>query len=682
MRLKPSTTRHLVTRASILLCSFVLLALLSPPSAVAFLEEPEILPLMGQQTAPIFIRGGIVYEHRSADDQPADLWVRLDSGARSAIATGSAHQHSAAALGRFVAFVEEHGVGQARTFRLDVVDAMNSNRRATLVPATTTPLAAPSIHSGVMAWTQGRVGHRDVYGLRIDGDGNEIPDILENGRTPEVLPLAADPMVDAFSPALGAQGIVFASRSSDDGPTRIIHIPMSTTTSALVEASQASILSVDTVNRDPDPATAGTLVVWKHAANRVRIYDFANGTSVEASSGPGWSMLVEPTTDGTHVAWQAVRDTHPPLHQVFMRDVTGATFRVSPVSTNQFAPSFGWGKLAWGDSRWVQTGPTPNVALQCLASRRVQGNNRFETAVRSSELAFPSGSNYVLIATGRNWPDALGGSALAGVLDAPILLVEQSSIPASTRAEIARLGARRAIILGGTGVVDGNVQAALEEMHLSVERIGGKDRYDTAERIAAQVISRLGSRYDGTIFLATGEDFPDALAAAPIAVRQNWPLLLVHPSHGLTAGSTGIMRGPQVRSAVILGGDGAVSDSVANEVVMELETANVTRLKGNNRYETAATVATFAVTDARANGGHGWNRVGLSTGKDFPDALSGGVLQGKSGGVMLLTPPGSLHDAPAERLRTHASTIDTVVFFGGTGALSQAVRDSARNIVR
>jgi len=41
-----------------------------------------------------------------------------------------------------------------------------------------------------------------------------------------------------------------------------------------------------------------------------------------------------------------------------------------------------------------------------------------------------------------------------------------------------------------------------------------------------------------------------------------------------------------------------------------------------------------------------------------------------------------LHDAPAERLRTHASTIDTVVFFGGTGALSQAVRDSARNIVR
>jgi photosystem II stability/assembly factor-like uncharacterized protein len=86
---------------------------------------------------------------------------------------------------------------------------------------------------------------------------------------------------------------------------------------------------------------------------------------------------------------------------------------------------------------------------------------RFDTAVAASLEAYPDGSQYVIIATGRNWPDALGGAALAGVLDAPILLSEPTSLPSVTADEISRLGATHAIILGGTGAVSSGVRPPL-----------------------------------------------------------------------------------------------------------------------------------------------------------------------------------------------------------------------------
>jgi len=680
MSLSLSGMRHPVLRMGVLLCLAALVHALAPASVFAFLEEPVIIPLSGQQEYPVFVDGGIVFAHRAGNDQPRDLWVlRLPAGTSSAIATGLADQHSAAAFGNFVVFVDEQQVGQTIRFSLNVLDATNPSRRAILVPTTTTPIWAPSIHSGVLAWAQGGLGDRDIYGIRIDRDSNAVPDIF-GGITPEIVPLVAGGGADFFSPALGAGRLVFASREGE-ADARIISMPFSVDSAAIVDPSRATTLSADTLNRDPDPATAGSLAVWRHSSERVRIYNFTDGTSIDVTSGPGWGMAVSPSTDGTHVAWQAALGPQGTSQQVFMRDVTGAVFRISPTATGQFTPAFGSGRLVWGDSRQMATGQTPNIAHVDLASRRVQGVDRFETAARSSALAFPGGSQYVLIATGRNWPDALGGSALAGVLDAPILLVERDSVPAPTRVEIGRLGATRAIILGGEGVVGANAESALRAMGLSVERIGGKDRYATAERIALQVISRLGASYDGTVFIATGRDFPDALSAAPIAVRQKWPLLLVDPSaQGLADSTRAMLTSVNASSAIILGGDSAVPGAVEDEAVRMLGAGNVERLEGINRYETAARVSSFAV--GIAGKAHVWNRVGIATGENFPDALSGGALQGRTGSVMLLTPPHTLHPASASLLRTNALAIDTVVFFGGTGALSQSVRSSALSSVR
>ncbi|MBN2840597.1 MAG: cell wall-binding repeat-containing protein, partial [Coriobacteriia bacterium] len=275
------------------------------------------------------------------------------------------------------------------------------------------------------------------------------------------------------------------------------------------------------------------------------------------------------------------------------------------------------------------------------------------------------------IATGRNWPDALGGSSLAGALDGPILLVDTNAVPAEVTAEITRLDADKAIILGGTAAVGPNVESALKAQLGSsdVTRIDGANRYETADKIAAEVIELAGASYDGTAFVATGAKFPDALGAAPLAAANAWPLYLANPTTGLSAATKAAMDG--VDTVLVLGGTAVVSPDVETYLDDTYGDANVTRLAGADRYETAVKVATWGVDHA----GLGWNRVAIATGINFPDALAGGVLQGRVGSVMLLTRPDALNTYTSAALSAHKADITTVTFFGGLGALPQVVRD-------
>src|SRR5690606_2325393 len=124
----------------------------------------------------------------------------------------------------------------------------------------------------------------------------------------------------------------------------------------------------------------------------------------------------------------------------------------------------------------------------------MEGIGRVETAIVSARTAFPEGSEYVIIATARSFPDALGGSALAGVLDAPILLTEPTALPDAVATEILdNLAATKAIILGGTGAVSQAVENDLNAMlgDANVERIGGLNRYETAGNIAERVLDEI-----------------------------------------------------------------------------------------------------------------------------------------------------------------------------------------------
>lgn len=306
----------------------------------------------------------------------------------------------------------------------------------------------------------------------------------------------------------------------------------------------------------------------------------------------------------------------------------------------------------------------------------IAGSNRINTAIAASQEAFPAGAGTVVIATGYNWPDALGGAALAGAVDGPVLLTDSKTLPAEVSAEVTRLGASKAYILGGTSAVSSTVENSLKTLlgATNVVRLSGSNRYVTAAIVASQTVDILGPDFDGTAFVATGANFPDALGASPLAAAQGWPIYLVNPTTGADAALVTAMQSAGVDKILPLGGTAVISAAIENNLKAQLPCTS-TRLSGANRYATALAVAEYGVTEA----GMVWNRVAIATGQNFPDALAGGVLQGNSNSVMLLTQSTVLYPDIATTLAANKSKIWEVRFLGGTSAVSAAVRASVTN---
>lgn len=306
----------------------------------------------------------------------------------------------------------------------------------------------------------------------------------------------------------------------------------------------------------------------------------------------------------------------------------------------------------------------------------IEGASRIGTAIQASKQAFSS-SEYVVVSTAYNWPDALGGSALAGVLDCPILLTDPTSLPGMVKTEVQRLGAAKVIVLGGTGAVSGATYLQIDAIAgVTCERIAGTNRYDTARRIAARVIAEQGAGYDGTAFVGTGANFPDALGASPLAAAKGWPIYLADPAAGNNAVLATAMKNAGVTSALVLGGTGVVTAGV--ETTMRTTLGSAERIAGTNRYSTAIKAATYGVTNA----GLYWNKLAIAAGQNFPDALAGGVLQAKCGSVMLLTPSATLDPGVKSTLIAKKASISEIHFLGGTGAVTETVRRDATNALQ
>ncbi|MCX8007173.1 MAG: cell wall-binding repeat-containing protein [Coriobacteriia bacterium] len=303
---------------------------------------------------------------------------------------------------------------------------------------------------------------------------------------------------------------------------------------------------------------------------------------------------------------------------------------------------------------------------------RVEGADRYATAVSASKAAFPEGAPAVVLASGEDWPDALSASALAGAVEGPVLLVTRTRLPASVAQEIQRLRAREAIVVGGASAVATEVLTAVSRVPgvASVRRVHGPDRYATARAVAEEV-----SRLAGTpsaAFLCTGENFPDALAASPLAHAARWPVVLSRPDT-LSADASATLAAMQPRTVYVLGGPAVVSTDTAETVsdLLSGETT-VTRIAGYDRYDTALRVAALGVQRC----GLSYTAPGIASGTGFADALAGGPMAGARGGVLFLTPGDRIYPKLWTQLAKVSTQAGSPLVLGGDAVLSPTVRTS------
>lgn len=293
---------------------------------------------------------------------------------------------------------------------------------------------------------------------------------------------------------------------------------------------------------------------------------------------------------------------------------------------------------------------------------RIQGSNRYDTAARISQ-AVAGSSTTVVLASGENYPDALTGIAYAEELGAPMLLTRGQSLSDATRDEIQRLKATKVVILGGPVAVSEGVEAALKSMGLSVTRLQGSNRYETAVNIG-EAMTRAGSH----LFLTSGMEFADAISIAPVSALKDQPVLLTQPGRLPEPTRQAILRWG-IRDVTILGGEIAVNEAIASELTKL--GVRVERISGSNRYDTNARINQKYYTSP--------TQVVMASGALFPDALTGSLLALKNSAAMVLTREDRLVPAVSDYLMQNP--VRKAVILGGPIAVSEAVQGEVEQII-
>ena len=322
------------------------------------------------------------------------------------------------------------------------------------------------------------------------------------------------------------------------------------------------------------------------------------------------------------------------------------------------------GRLLWSD-------PDP------VAISRVEGPSRTATAAALSAATRRTAAT-VVIARADAWPDAIAGGPLASMMDASLLLTARDGLSADAAAEIARLGADRAVLLGGEQALSAEVDADLRAAGLTVERLAGSDRFATAGLIAQRVVAEAGDGSRVAVVRGTHPDpeqgWSDAVVAAAHGAADGHPILLT-PTDGLPPSTLDALTTLSPTSVLVLGGPAAVSVDAEQQV--RDTGARTLRVSGTDRYSTARIVADLAV-----DAGTSPHRVWVATGRRFPDALAASAAVG-TGGVLLLA-DGDTNDRAEELLGfigTHRDEVAELVLIGGSAALSDTLETRLRRLL-
>lgn len=294
---------------------------------------------------------------------------------------------------------------------------------------------------------------------------------------------------------------------------------------------------------------------------------------------------------------------------------------------------------------------------------RLGGSDRYDTSMMTAdELKAVLGIHRfqtAIIATGKEYADALSGSYLAKCKSAPILLTNgEAEKNHSILNYIQKNVEENAVvyILGGENAVPKSMEQLLTQAGYEVERLGGRTRYETNRRI----LEEAGVTEDGELIITTGNNFADSLSASAVGR----PILLVNPKEGLMQEQKAVLDHFKNGKIYILGIPGAVTEENENAIRAYVENAEVVKLRGKDRYETSVNVAKefFADTDKAV----------ITTGTNYPDGLCGGTLAAVIGAPMILTKSTDTY-AP-----DYAESIEIVSGYvlGGTNAVSDELTES------
>lgn len=309
-----------------------------------------------------------------------------------------------------------------------------------------------------------------------------------------------------------------------------------------------------------------------------------------------------------------------------------------------------------------------------IHTHRVRGDNRYATSVAAARKAFPEYEGNVIMASGDIYADALVANGLVGLKHQPLVLNGLNKLDKDVAQYLKDVKAKRVTIVGGDTAIAPSVENELEKMGIKTERIFGANRYETSVNVLQHFVKG-GEKVEGTsvneVFLASGENFADALVASVPAAMYARPILLT-AKNSLPKVVKDAFENKDygIKEVTVVGGTGAVSEKVYTDINI----SEKQRLKGQNRQLTAMAVANAYFTNA------GQAIIVDGTKTQFADALSAGQLGWKIKAPILLSQSNTvLGKDLADYLRNNKMTEITIV--GGLGSVSDGIQKELEEIL-
>lgn len=299
-------------------------------------------------------------------------------------------------------------------------------------------------------------------------------------------------------------------------------------------------------------------------------------------------------------------------------------------------------------------GPYGTVADPATGVTRLAGLSRVDTAIEVSQDDFAEGAaGAVVLARQDLFPDALVAAPLAVAVDGPLLLTPSTALAQVVEEEIQRVLPEGGTVYlsGGTAALDEAVAAEVRALGYTVQRVAGDTRYATAVAVAEEAVTD-----PDVIVVADGNTFANALVGGSLAAFEGGVEIISDGSQLDQTAADYLDRHPD-----------ATVIAIGPEAAQAVPDAQV--IAGEDVYATSVAVAQQRYPDA--------DGVGLASGTNFPDGLTGGAHAARAGIPLLLTTPDVLAPAVQAHLDAVAPLAD-VVLYGGTAALSdQVARDAA-----
>ncbi|NUR61730.1 MAG: cell wall-binding repeat-containing protein [Catenulispora sp.] len=305
---------------------------------------------------------------------------------------------------------------------------------------------------------------------------------------------------------------------------------------------------------------------------------------------------------------------------------------------------------------------TPRGVVQRLA-----GADRIGTAVATADAAYSplhpgtTRAKTAVISRADSFADALAGNALAAQKHGPLLLTGSASLDPRVAHELSALldADSTVYVLGGPQALSPQIDAQIRALGMTPKRLAGTDRFSTATAIAAEVAT-----HPHTVLVATGTNFPDALAAgAAAATDPDGGVVLLTDDKTVPSATRAYLNSVNPATTKVYG-VGRQGVAALNTTAL---TGHFTPLAGDDRCGTDLAVANDTTLFPAPLA------AGVATGENWPDALSGGAYVGALKSPLLLTEHSldsmgtSISVVHADFwLMAHTLTLQQVSVFGGS----------------